>query len=316
MSFLLKYLYIPKCFQAFLFAILIIFSGSHSLAKKPFSNSYFTEVNDLKIHYRHWLPEEGEKKGSFFLVHGFGASTFSWEETAEKLQDKGYEVVAIDVPPFGYSDKSPTINQSFTAHAELIHGLMQQNFPERKWHLAGHSMGGGVAQAFALLFPETLERVTFVAAALFTEIHAGEAYGQFLLRLLPWRYVMGALAEEWLLTSGRIERMLESAYGSSPTQKQVDAYLQPLKEPGTARAILGAASHRKELHDLDAADLEVPSIAIWGDEDSWVSLDSRQKALDHIPGIQIKTMEGVGHNPMETHPEGFMEIWWEFIQGL
>ncbi len=311
-----KYARTRKSLLAFLIAFSSLFAVSSAFADKPFSNSHITEVNDLKIHYRQWLPEGAEKKGSFFLIHGFGASTFSWEKAAERLQGKGYEVVAVDVPPFGYSDKSPTINQSFTAHAEMIHGLMQQNFPDRKWHLAGHSMGGGVAQAFALLFPETLESVTFVSAVIFTEIHSGEAYGQFLLRILPWRYVLGALAEEWFLTSGRIEAMLESAYGSSPTQKQVEAYLQPLKEPGTARAILGAAGHRNELHDLDAADLELPSLAIWGDEDTWVSLESRQKALDRIPGIEIKVLEGVGHNPMETHPEEFMKTWWEFIQGL
>lgn len=279
----------------------------------PFENSRLSRVDDLRIHYRYWEGAGAQSKGSCLLVHGFGGSTFSWEAVADSLHRLGYEVVAIDIPPFGYSDKSHRINQSVTAHAQRIHKFIHQEFPGRCWHFAGHSMGGAVVQAYALMFPEDLTSVTFVAAALFTELPRVERTVHFLLRLSPVRYVAGELAEEWLLTYGRLERLLESAYGVAPDRQQVLAYLDPLTVPGTARAILSAAAFHKEIKKLDAANLEVRSIAIWGDADTWVGHRSKLPALDRMSETELVLLEGVGHNPMETHFDEMMEAWLPFL---
>ncbi len=280
----------------------------------PYDNSRMGTVDGIRMHYRHWEQPEGERKGSCLLLHGFGASTFSWQEVADSLHQLGYEVVAVDLPPFGYSDKSDGINQSVTAHALRVKKLTEEDLPGRKWHLAGHSMGGSVAQAFALQYPEHLRSVTFVAAALFSTLEDEPRPARALLRLSPLRFLLGELAEEWVITPRRVEDMLESAYGTPPEDRQVEAYLYPLQIPGTGRAILAAATFHEELTTLDAAELQVPALAIWGDADTWVPVERRKRALERMPDTELIMLEGVGHNPMETHFNDYMRSWIPFLE--
>ena len=294
--------------------IITVFSGT--AIAFPFENSHQAYVDDVRIHYRYWPVAEEELKGSFLLVHGFAGSTFSWQEVADSLQNLGYAVVAVDLPPFGFSDKSSRINRSMTAHAERLHQLIHTSFPGRTWHLAGHSMGGAVVQAYALMYPEDLNSVTFVAGALFSRISEGGQHVNVLLRLSPLRFVLGELAEQWFITGNRVEQLLESAYGKPPTEEQVNAYLQPLRIPGTARAILSSAAYNREIRSLEANALEVPAIAIWGKEDTWVNYRGRKPVLEQMQNLQLVLMEDTGHNPMETHFDEFMEAWLAALQGM
>ncbi len=294
-------------------ALFMLVSVQQIAAQLPFYNSVFAEVDGVRMHYRHWKAHADDARGSIVLIHGFGGSTFSWQGVANSLSMLGYEVVAIDMPPFGYSDKSHRINQSVTAHADRIRGLIRQEFPDRKWHMAGHSMGGAIVQAYALCYPDDLQSVTFIAPALFSQIRVSDNPARLLLRLSPMRFILGELAEEWFIREGRVESLLTSAYGVEPTPEQVQAYLEPLSYPGTARAILSAATFHQELYELDAAMLEVPALAIWGDADSWVPHTSRKRTLEKMPGVELVLMENVGHNPMETHFDDFMKIWLEFF---
>ena len=295
------------------FIILLILNAQALVAQKPYDNSAFADVDGISIHYRYWGGEEEEFPGSVLLIHGFGASTFSWQGVADSLNSIGYEVVAVDMPPFGFSDKSHCINQSITARAVRLHRLLEQELPGRKWHIAGHSMGGAVAQAYAILYPEHLYTATFVSGALFTELQRHEQPARLLLRLSPIPFIIGELAQEWVIRPRRVTGLLESAYGREPTEEQVQAYLIPLQLYGTSRAILSAASFSRELFDLDASEMTVPAIAIWGDADTWVTYRSRQNTLARMPHVELILLEDVGHNPMETHLNEFLDVWLPFL---
>ncbi|MFW5725978.1 MAG: alpha/beta fold hydrolase, partial [Bacteroidota bacterium] len=97
---------------------------------------------------------------------------------------------------------------------------------------------------------------------------------------------------------------------------QVEAYLEPLLLPGTARAILHMQRFSREIAVLDAAALDVPALAIWGENDTWVPLESGNKVLEKMPGVQLRVIEQAGHNPMETHPDQFMTLWMHFLDNL
>lgn len=282
----------------------------------PFENSHYFDADGVYMHYRHWNNENAETHGHVLLIHGFGGSSFSWEAVADSLQSFGYEVIAVDIPPFGYSDKDHRINQSRTAHAQRIHELLKSEFPGRDWHLAGHSMGGAIAQAYALMYPDDLLSVTFVAPVLFSKLQPDDEDVRFLLRISPLSWIAGALAEEWLINYERVESLLASAYGTEPTEAQVEAYLKPLLIPGTARAILSSPVYYSEVESLHAANLAVPAKAIWGDADDWVSWESQKSTLERMPDIDLILLEGVGHNPMETHFEEFMNALLPFIRGF
>ena len=301
------------------FPLLLIFLPFMGPAQLPFENSRFAEVDGERIHYRVWEAAEGSpgsRAAGVVLIHGFGASTYSWQQVADSLSQSGFQVIAVDMPPFGYSTKTPGINQSFTAHAMRLHRLLHEHFPGKNWHLAGHSMGGGVAQAYSLMYPQDLESVTFVAAALFTRLPHNDHSVNLLLRLSPLRIIFGEFIQEWLINESLIERLLSSAYGRTPEPDQVRAYLEPLLLPGTMRAILSAPAYHRELKRLKAPDLELPSLAIWGEDDSWVPFSGRKPALESMKDTELVLIKGAGHNPMETHFREFMGVWLPFLENF
>lgn len=279
----------------------------------PFSNSHNAVVDDVRLHYRTWPVRDELQSGTVLLVHGFSGSTFSWERTAPVLQQAGFEVLAIDIPPFGYSDKSSRLNASVTARAALLKQWQDSLFPGREWHLVGHSMGAAIVEALALMYPEQTLSTVFVAGAVFGQVNAAEPQSQSLLRFRPVQTLMGNLAEAWFITPRRIGGLLESAYGSPPGREAIMAYYRPLQIPGTARAILASAVNSYEIADLNAKELQPPLLGIWGENDTWVPLQGRQKVLDQMPGMRIEVIPGAGHNPMETHPEAFNKIFLEFL---
>lgn len=296
--------------------LLFLLTGLHTKLVSqslPYSNSHFITVDELKLHYRLWNVEQENIRGNVFMVHGFGGSTFSWEQVADSLQQLGYRAVAVDVPPFGYSDRAPRQNQSVTYRAALFNAFLSQQFPGEKWHLAGHSMGGAIVQGMAILYPENFVSVNFVGAALFSSINEGSSHIPFFLRIPGVSAFLGNLAEEWFITSERVEGFLVSAYGQQPTHQQLNAYLKPLSIPGTATAILNAVRFSNEIHELQASDLEIPAIAIWGAEDSWVPVDSRRKMIAQMENLKLVFIDDAGHNPTETHFSQFMVIYLDFL---
>jgi 2-hydroxy-6-oxonona-2,4-dienedioate hydrolase len=289
---------------------------SITMGNLPFPNSHISEVDGVKLHYRLWEPVDGLPKGNVLMVHGFSGSTFSWQQTADSLSKVGYRAVAVDVPPFGFSDRAPRQNHSVTARASLLIAFLEQEFPGTTWHLAGHSMGGGIIQAMALMEPSLFESVNFVAAALFSSIKPGSRQSPMWMSIPGLTAFAGNIAESWVINRSRIEQLLASAYGQNPSPEQVDGYLKPLQVPGTARGILHMQRFNRELTELDAKTLSIPALAIWGENDTWVSLQSRSNVLEQIPGVQLKVIEQAGHNPMETHFKEFIRIYLAFLNNL
>ena len=62
--------------------------------------SRFAEIDGLTVHYK----ETGQGEPVFILLHGFGASEFSWREVEEPLSRQG-RVIVYDRPAFGLTKR-------------------------------------------------------------------------------------------------------------------------------------------------------------------------------------------------------------------
>lgn len=303
----------------YLFTFLLIilplaFHGHNKTGSdRHFNNSNFTKINDISLHYRSWIAEDTNPKGKILLIHGFGGSTFSWEKIAPVLSSYGYQVVAVDVPPFGFSEKRSDLNGSIGTRAQLINEFIKYLDPETKWHLTGHSMGGAIAKAMVLLNPEQFLTLNLTAPALFDSLVPGEYNVPFLFKIPGIASFTGNIAQECFITHDRIQSMLESAYGKEPTNEQTEQYYRPLSIEGTSRAILNNARRAKEPRELNIGDLRLPVLAIWGDNDTWVPYQDNKKTLELIPTYELVLIPDAGHNPMETHPEIYLQKYLEFL---
>ncbi len=129
------------------------------------ADSKFVEVNGVNVHYKTW----GQGEPTFILLHGFGASIFSWREVTEPLSQYG-TVIAYDRPAFGLTERpmewegeSPYGPQ---AQVDIVIGLMDALKVE-KAILVGNSAGGTVSMQVALQYPERVEALILVDAAVY-----------------------------------------------------------------------------------------------------------------------------------------------------
>src|SRR6266568_5059866 len=109
------------------------------------------KLDGLEIHY----TSAGQGPVTL-LIHGLGGFAESWRDTAAALASHG-RVIALDLPGFGQSAK-PRRAYTLDFFARAVEGLLRGLAIERV-RLVGHSLGGGIAAAFALAHPERVDRL-------------------------------------------------------------------------------------------------------------------------------------------------------------
>ncbi|MDW7739342.1 MAG: alpha/beta hydrolase [Bacillota bacterium] len=274
-----------------------------------FINSSFAKIDDQEIHYRLWGADD-EQAEKILLIHGFGASTFSWRFTAPYLEEHGYTVIASDLPGFGLSERKAGLDHTSEARAELMWELLDKICPESKWHLVGHSMGGAVVTAMALQEPDRVESLTLVAGAVFG---AENKFIQTLFRYPPSGRWVKVLATHMILRENRIKELLASAYGREPVSDEVEGYFQPVTVEKSEEVFADLMKTGITSMADRVEEVELPVLLVWGEEDAWVPLEQGRKLVDKFPRADLVIIPEEGHVPMETSPVIFNEILLIFI---
>ena len=131
------------CVAAILISSFSMIAFAADTSYKPYEESQYFTYGDYDIHYR-VIPAQGKFKGRIMMLHGFGQSTYSWENMAAQMSAKGYDCYMADLPNFGYSTRE-NADTEVVYRETLIIELMKTIADDDRWILAGHSMGGGVA---------------------------------------------------------------------------------------------------------------------------------------------------------------------------
>ncbi|SHE95841.1 alpha/beta fold hydrolase [Alkalibacter saccharofermentans] len=277
--------------------------------ERPFYNSLFVDVSDTKLHYRVWRSED--IRGNILLVHGLGGSTFSWEKAADILNDKGYFVIAVDLPAFGYSSRESGFDHSQENRSDLLWKLVDEiemshlMGHNENWTLVGHSTGGGTVATMAVAKENKVKEVILVAGALFNR---DPSVTSLVLKYPPASKWMEVLLNRLLINEKRVEEILLSAYGRQPDEREVNGYLLPLKIEGTERALVDMVKSAGSIDFNSYKNMSVPIYGIWGTEDKWVELDQAERVERILPHFMLYTIEGAGHMAMETHVEECTDI--------
>ncbi|AKS41339.1 alpha/beta fold hydrolase [Wenzhouxiangella marina] len=274
------------------------------IPEQPFTDSRFTEIEGVRVHWRERGSQDSERL--VVLLHGFGGSAFSWRHSLDALEQAGYHVIAPDLPPFGYSERTARGPE----WASLMRRLAEQVAPGARWTLVGHSMGVGVAADMASAEPDRIDRLIMVDGTPALRRESGPM--AWLITLPP----VGLAAEYWaskkLVDESSINELLESALGRAPTAEELAGYHYPLTIPGTYSALLRRMAERQpETEGWE----QLPIDVIWGERDEWLPRRLADRLVQRLPGrIEPVYIEGAGHNPMDTHPEELNELLLERIQ--
>lgn len=279
---------------------------------KPFPESHFTTIKGVSIHYREWKPAADNSKGNILFIHGFSGSTFSWRKNIDTLVAQDYHVVAVDVPPFGYSSKQKNVNHSMSANANLLWKLAD-SLSNKVWILTGHSMGAGIAGAMAAMSPEKTDKLILVDGTFNGTVQSeGSGFTSLLISSGPVKQLASVIASNYYYTFPKFKKLLASAYSQEPDSLAVAGYLEPFTIKRTTAAIL-ELSRSYEIQSLSLSSIKAPVLLIWGSKDKWIPIDAAQSFIKKMPAVQYSVIEGAGHCPMETHATEFNRLLIKFI---
>ncbi len=267
------------------------------IPEKPYTNSaFFTTQDGVQLHAQIYEPE-AEMIGKIVMIHGLGASSFSYRNNAPYFAERGYLVVAVDLPAFGYSSKKTGLDHSQIKRAEYIWewlDVLDENYGNEAWHLVGHSMGGSTVLAMSNQKPGSTLSMNLIAGAVIQDTSRSTWWidtplGEWLKVAL--RYL--------IINEDRFSSILEGAYNQTPSKEAVMGYLQPLQVQGTIQALLEFVKTSDNV-TIDELEVDLPLHLFWGEEDTWVGIENIA-LIDEVAGVDaIVRFEGEGHCVHET----------------
>jgi pimeloyl-ACP methyl ester carboxylesterase len=270
--------------------ILIVLIGPFLVPVPPLENtvpveqladpdSRFVEVNGINVHYKTY----GQGEPVFILLHGFGASLFSWHEVTAPLSKFG-TVIAYDRPAFGLTERPMEWEgenpYSPQAQVDLVIGLMDKLNIE-KAILVGNSAGGTISMLTALQYPERIEALVLVDAA----VYAGGGAPSWVRPILktPQMNRLGPLVARQIQARG--QEFIELAWHdpSKITPEILEGYQKPLRAENWDKALwfLTLASQESGLAER-LPELTLPVLVITGDDDRVVPTEQSLRLANEL----------------------------------
>ena len=268
-------------------------------------HSKFIEVAGAQAHVR----DEGKPDGMpLLLIHGSLGSLQMWDGWVAELQDR-YRLISVDLPGHGLTGDWPRGEFSVEAYADFIEVLADTLHLDR-FAVAGHSLGGAVAWAFAATRPERVSQLILVDSAGFpreggelplpTRLARQRVVGDIGIYFKPERLVRRSLLEVY-------------ADPAMVTPERVRQFAELQRFPGNRQATLIRARTQEPLDPSPLKRLDVPTLIIWGAKDRWVPVADGFRFQNDIKGAKLAIFENLGHDPMEENPKATAAAVAEFL---
>jgi pimeloyl-ACP methyl ester carboxylesterase len=260
------------------------------------------ETTRIQFHYR----THGDRDGlPMLLLHGNFATSRWWEPFFAILPDSIY-AIAPDLRGCGGSTKSTdgyTIQEQAEDVAAFIDALGLEDFD-----LVGHSSSGAIAIEYALQNMHRLRSLILIDSApvegIFTPLEG--------LRMLA------EMRDNRDLLSQALAMLMPTAPPATMEPETFERFFQQLVEDAlqmAPAAFTGIAEALDQWNRFsEVGRLSLPSLLVWGDQDTIVDRDATTRMLIAIPGANnLEVLRGVGHSPMIESPVVLAERIIDFI---
>ena len=279
-------------------------------------DSRFIRVNDLNVHYKTSSLSSPEEP-AFVLLHGFGASTYSWSRVLDEFGTLG-RTVAFDRPAFGLTERplewTGENPYSFQAQVNLSVGLMNELDIGRAV-LVGNSAGAAVAVGVARDHPERVAGLILIDAAIYAQ-RSGLAT---LLNRTPQMNRVGPLLMRQMSGEPGLE-VLRSAWSDPEKldEATVEAYRTPLQANDWDKALWEASRAQTPRLEPVLPTLNMPALVITGQDDTIIPPEQSERLANDLPNATFAAFESCGHVPQEECPAPLMDVvrTWLIDEGL
>jgi len=242
-------------------------------------------MNKLQLNGIELAYERRGKGTPLVLIHGYPLDHSIWNDVASQLEND-FDLILPDVRGFGESTvDSP---YSLTDIANDLAALLD-SLGVAQTTLAGHSMGGYIALAFAKAFPERVKGLALVSSQVATDTPERK----------EGRYKTAAdVAQKGvhIVADAMTDKL-------SPSQSVRDG-IRPLIAKQSVAGVTGALKAMAEREDLTSfiSSFGQPLVLIHGDADELIPIERAREIKSLIPSAHLVELSGAGHMPMMEMP--------------
>lgn len=288
----------------------------------------YVDINGIKLHY----AACGSGPLMIFL-HGFPEFWYGWKDQLTEF-GQDHLAVAPDMRGYNLSDKPAEVSAYQIPNLIMDVRALAESLGYQKFTLIGHDWGGAVAWAFALTFPEYLERLIIVNAphpiTFYRELINNpdqQAASQYMLmfRSPEAEEILSAnnfgLFQETFLNS-----LLDKGH---LTAEDCQAYLTAWAQPGALTgglnyyraAEIGPPTGQEDqdklqglLKMLPNKTVTVPTLVIWGEQDMYLLASELDGLEEYVPNVTIQRIPEGTHWVIHEQPTQVNNYIHEFLK--
>jgi len=227
------------------------------------------------------------------LIHGAGGFHLSWPPHIRRLHER--TVYALDLNGHGksFGNGRTTVDEHMRDVINFMDALGLQSTC-----LAGHSLGGAIAIAMAVLHPQRVDGLVLVSTG--AKLRVAQA-------LLD-----AASQTETFLQA--VEMVIENSFSIHVDLrvKELTKQRMLLTHPQALHADLLACHSFNMLSSLP--DISAPTLILCGSEDAMTPPKYSQTLRDQIPGARLELLPNAGHMLMLEKPDAVRELMEGFLR--
>jgi pimeloyl-ACP methyl ester carboxylesterase len=248
------------------------------------------------------LPRSGlsfSRQGSgppLLLLHGAGSSRRAWSTVTRRLAQR-YDVLAPDLPGFGQSPALLDTAPDVPAIADAVASWLQKIGVQRP-HIAGNSLGGGVA--LELWMRRAAQSVTVLSPIGFWStaeyIYAQQAIKQAYAVANQLRPLIP------LIIKSTAASALTGLFYAKASLLETDYLVEAIEDMLDSAPTLFEAVDATRRYQVSRYQTDTPLTIAWGTEDRLLIGSQHERARDTIFGARHMLLPGCGHVCMADDP--------------
>ena len=289
-------------------------TGTRSYKEVAGDGATFATAQGVEIYYEKtdFVCQENKDCSNppvIFLMHGFGANTFSFREITEPLSQLG-DVIAYDRPGFGLTQR-PSSWEGENPYGSIgqdliLDELIAQFAKGREVILVGHSAGGTLAAQYVVDNKDAIQGLILISPAILST--GGTPSWLNWVFSIPQLDHLGPLLVSSIASSG-MDLLNESWYNQALITDEVKAgYREPLSVIGWEEGFweFNRAPRAFDVKDR-LAEITVPTLLITGDTDTVVATADTEALATMIKDSVLFVFPESGHLAQEETPEDTMK---------
>jgi pimeloyl-ACP methyl ester carboxylesterase len=250
-------------------------------------------INNIQVYYE-FYPKQSAP--TIVLLHGFLSSTFTFRHLIPLLS-QDYQVLSVDIPPFGKSEKSNRFKYSYKNIASTIIQLIE-HLGLKDLILIGHSMGGQIVLNILHFMPKIAKKAILISSSSYLKRSPKRL---IFLSYIPFFYL---IVKYWLARTG-VKKNLEITLFNHDliNDEMINGYEEPFLKNDIFAALCRMIRHREG--DLPAESLNgirTPCLLIWGEHDKAVPPHIGERLNNDLVNSQLVVFNETGHAIPEERP--------------